>query len=67
MAQKYFILVALTLLIMGCSPKEPNSKPQGVLTDGQKQTLEKAKQTEAIIKKATEENLKQVDSTNDGQ
>ncbi len=55
----------LTLLINGlicsCSPKNPAEKPQGVLTEAQKQTLDKAKKTEDVLDKANKERMKEED------
>ena len=48
-------------LIAACSPKPADEKPQGVLSDAQQRTLDKAKQTEDVLKKANEERLKTID------
>ena len=52
------ILVVTLTLIAACS-----EKPKGVLTDAQQHTLDKAKQTEDVLKKANEERLKKLDET----
>ena len=49
-------LLTLTMILFACS-----EKPKGVLTDAQQHTLDKAKQTEDILKKANEEQLKKID------
>lgn len=50
------LLLMLTILIAACS-----EKPQGVLTNAQQHTLDKAKQTEDVLKKANEERFKKID------
>ena len=50
-----FITTFSITSLSACSP----DKPQGVLTDAQKKTLDKAKKTEEVLKKANEEQLKQ--------
>lgn len=49
------------LLMLSISFAACSEKPQGVLTDAQQHTLDKAKQTEDILKKANEERLKKID------
>jgi len=51
----------LTCLCAACSPKNADEKPQGVLSEAQKQTLEKSKQTEDILDKANKERMKELD------
>ncbi len=51
-----FLLIAI--IFSACS-----DKPQGVLTNAQQHTLDKAKQTEDVLKKANEERLKKIDET----
>jgi starvation-inducible outer membrane lipoprotein len=53
--QTVFLLI-LSIMLAACS-----EKPQGVLTNAQQQTLDKAKQTEDVLKKANEERLKKID------
>lgn len=48
-------------LLFACSPKHETEKPQGVLTDTQKQTLDKAKKTQEVLDKANEEQKKTID------
>jgi acyl-CoA synthetase (AMP-forming)/AMP-acid ligase II len=48
-------------LLISCSPKNTDEKPHGVLTDAQKQTLDKAKKTEDLLEKANKERMKDVD------
>ena len=54
-------LAILSLTLIACSPKNTDEKPQGVLTDAQKQTLDKAKKTEDMLDKANKERMKAVD------
>ena len=46
---------------IACSPNPPEEKPQGVLSDAQERTLEKAQETEAVLKKADEERRKKLE------
>jgi len=55
-----FLLVS-AVIFSSCSPKNPEEKPQGVLSDAQQHTLDKAKETEDVLKKADEERLKKLD------
>jgi len=61
MKLNYLFACALMLTTYACSPQSPGEKPQGVLTETQKKTLQKAKETEDVIKKADEERRKQLD------
>ena len=54
-------LAILSLTLIACSPKNTDEKPHGVLTDAQKQTLDKAKKTEDMLDKANKERMKAVD------
>lgn len=64
-------LVVISGVIGACSPKQPEQQPanlpekksQGVLTDAQQQTLDKAKKTEAVLDKATKDRMKEADDT----
>jgi hypothetical protein len=47
----------IAAVLCACSPK------QGVLTDAQKQTLDKAKKTEELLDKTNKERMKEVDDT----
>lgn len=53
------LLAIFSIVLAACSDK--TDKPKGVLTDAQQHTLDKAKQTEDVLKKANEERLKKVD------
>lgn len=59
------IYVMLSLLwviaITACSPKSPEEKPPGVVSDAQQRTLDKAQETEEILKKADEERRRKLD------
>ena len=62
MKLKYSALFLLTsIVVASCSPKTLEEKPQGVLSDAQQHTLDKAKETEDVLKKADEERLKKLD------
>lgn len=52
-------LISLTLI--SCSPKNADEKPHGVLSDAQKQTLDKSKKTEELLDKANKDRMKDVD------
>lgn len=54
--------VLISTLLFACSPKNEAEKPQGVLTETQKQTLDKAKKTQEVLDKASEEQKKEVDN-----
>ncbi|RYY04285.1 MAG: hypothetical protein EOO53_02910 [Gammaproteobacteria bacterium] len=54
-------LLVIAVILSSCSPKNPEEKPQGVLSDAQQHTLDKAKETEDVLKKADEERLKKLD------
>ncbi len=54
-------VVLLSLTFFACSPKNTDEKPQGVLSDAQKQTLDKSKQTEELLDKANKERMKDAD------
>ena len=49
--------ILIGALLFSCSPKNTG----GVLTDAQKQTLDKAKKTEEVLDKANKERMKEVD------
>lgn len=51
-------ILSIAILACACSPKPAEEKPQGVLTDTQKQTLEKAKKTQEVLDKANQEQIK---------
>lgn len=61
----FLFSVILASLIFGCSPKhantQPEKKPEGVLTEAQKKTLEKANQVDDLLKDTNEKHLKAVD------
>jgi hypothetical protein len=57
----YLALLLLSLTLVACSPKNADEKPQGVLSDAQKQTLDKSKKTEELLDKANKERMKEVD------
>ncbi len=54
-------LIALSLTLFACSPKNADEKPHGVLSDAQKQTLDKSKKTEELLDKANTERMKEAD------
>jgi hypothetical protein len=56
------LLLCLVLALVACSPDEKLDKPQGVLTDTQTKTLEKAKAVEETLKKAEEERRKTLEA-----
>lgn len=62
---RLFGMLLLAGSLCACSPKqtEPKTedKPKGVLTDSQQQTLDKAKQTQDVIDKASQEQMKIAD------
>ena len=62
----WLVGIAFLLLLSSCSPnnENSNSKPSGVLSDAQKQTLEKAKQVEDQLKEDTEKRMKAVNEAN---
>ena len=62
----WLVGIAFLLLLSSCSPNKENSnsKPSGVLSDAQKQTLEKAKQVEDQLKEDTEKRMKAVNEAN---
>ena len=47
--------------ITACTPKTPEEKPQGVLSDAQQRTLDNAQEMEKVLKKADEERRKKLD------
>lgn len=52
----------LSCFLFACAPeKKTEEKPQGVLTDSQQKTLDKAKQTQEVLDKASQERMKAVD------
>lgn len=55
---KLLSIVLMALLCLGACSKKAEDKPQGVLTDAQKNTLEQAKAVEDKLKQADEERLK---------
>jgi hypothetical protein len=63
MKSHYIVFIVLSLTLFACSPKNADEKPQGVLSDAQKQTLDKAKKTEELLDKANKERMKEVDDT----
>lgn len=66
------IALLVTVLLCACSPKQPEQQPtdlpekksQGVLTDSQQQTLDKAKKTEKLLDEAAKARMKEVDGEN---
>jgi len=59
---KYAVLSFLcALTVTACIPKSPEEKPQGVLSDAQQRTLDKAKETEDVLKKADDERRKKLE------
>lgn len=61
MKLRHLVLILLSLSLIACSPKNTDEKPQGVLSDAQKQTLDKSKKTEELLDKANKERMKEVD------
>lgn len=76
---RFFLGISL-LAMLGCSAKhsetatdipevtitESQSQPQGMLTQAQQETLEKAKQVDKLLQETQEKNLKQIDEMTDG-
>lgn len=56
----YGFTLAVFVFISACSP---DGKPQGVLTDAQKKTLEKAKEVEKVLKDSNEKRMSEEDSS----
>ncbi len=54
-------LFVVSLTLIACSPKHTDEKPHGVLSDAQKQTLDKSKKTEELLDKANKERMKEAD------
>ncbi len=54
-------LIVVSLTLIACSPQNADEKPHGVLSDAQKQTLDKAKKTEELLDKANKERMKETD------
>lgn len=52
--------VLFTCLVLSCSPKSNNDKPQGVLTETQKKTLENSKKTDDVLEQADKERREKV-------
>lgn len=61
MTLHHLALIVLSLSLVACSPKNADEKPHGVLSDAQKQTLDKSKKTEELLDKANKERMKEVD------
>lgn len=61
MKPHYLALFLLSFTLIACSPKNADEKPHGVLSDAQKQTLDKSKKTEELLDKANTERMKEVD------
>lgn len=59
MKPHYLALLLLSFTLISCSPKNADEKPQGVLSDAQKQTLDKSKKTEELLDKANTERMKE--------
>ena len=57
----HIAFIALSLTLVACSPKNADEKPHGVLSDTQKQTLDKSKKTEELLDNANKERMKEVD------
>ena len=57
----YLALVLLSLTLAACSPQSADDKPQGVLSEAQKQALDKSKKTEELLDKANKERMKEAD------
>lgn len=66
---KILCIASISVFVCACSPKQPEQQPanlpekksQGVLTDAQQKTLDKAKQTEELLDKTAKERMKEVD------
>ena len=54
------ILLMMAGLLISCSP-DTDKKAEGVLTEAQKQTLEKAKQTEDVLKATDDKRVKELE------
>jgi len=61
----FLLSLTLAVFILGCSPKQtdkqPDEKLNGVLTDAQKKTLEKANKVDDLLKETNEKHLKEID------
>jgi hypothetical protein len=57
----YLALLSLSFTLVACSPKTPEEMPQGVLSDAQERTLEKAQETEAVPKKADDQRRRKLE------
>ena len=58
------MLLALSTALASCSEKpqtQGQEHAQGVISNAQQHTLDKAKETEEVLKKADEERLKKID------
>lgn len=61
MKTHHLVLLLLSFTLIACSPKNTDEKPQGVLSEAQKQTLDKSKKTEELLDNANKERMKEVD------
>lgn len=50
-------------ICLSCSPQKDDQKPEGVLTNAQEQTLQKAKEIESLLKETDDEHQKILDET----
>jgi len=60
MTYQIIALLTLAAALGACSPKssdKPAEKPQGVLSDAQKKTMEDAKKTEEVLKEANDKRM----------
>lgn len=48
----FLTLIVVSLSLLGCDSKPKTEQPQGVLTETQKQTLQKAKEVENVLLEA---------------
>jgi hypothetical protein len=58
---RFLSCLLIVCFFTACSPKNADEKPHGVLSDAQKQTLDKSKKTEELLDKANRERMKEVD------
>ncbi len=63
MKSLHLAVTLLSLTLISCAPKNTDDKPQGVLSEAQKQTLDKSKNTEELLDKANKERMKEADET----
>lgn len=65
MTYRFITILTIMAALGACSQKssenKPAEKPQGVISDAQKKTMEDAKKTEEVLKEANDKRMKEVD------